>query len=134
MMVSSTSRKSEPILLIISDFPSLNYQYAMWRDDSPEPEQANKSAETSPDRSSKWGQITVGSFLSCHKWNPLNSIACMDKKATCDEVERLRQVGEGFPYTCFYLTDETANQSRRKTSRVLSGRSASCRGAGSSTR
>ncbi|KAG0161402.1 hypothetical protein Pdw03_3171 [Penicillium digitatum] len=48
----------------------------MWRDDSPEPEQANKSAETSPDRSSKWGQITV---------------ACMDKKATCDEVERLRQ-------------------------------------------
>ncbi|KAJ5186888.1 hypothetical protein N7449_009882 [Penicillium cf. viridicatum] len=44
--------------------------------DQPEPEQANKSTETSPDPSSKWGQVTV---------------ACVDHKAMCDEVERLHQ-------------------------------------------
>jgi hypothetical protein len=30
--------------------------------DQPEPEQATKSTETSPDSSSKWGQVTVGRF------------------------------------------------------------------------
>ncbi|KGO51255.1 hypothetical protein PEX1_002350 [Penicillium expansum] len=48
----------------------------MWPCDNPEPEQANKSTQTSPDVSSKWGQVTV---------------ACMDHKAICDEVEWLRQ-------------------------------------------
>ncbi|KGO76317.1 hypothetical protein PITC_037430 [Penicillium italicum] len=65
----------EVVLLTIYDFPSLDYQYAMWTY-NPEPEQANKSTQTFSDLSSKWRQITD---------------ACMDHKAICDEVERLRQ-------------------------------------------
>ncbi|KAJ9490632.1 hypothetical protein VN97_g2646 [Penicillium thymicola] len=44
--------------------------------EQPEPEQADKSTETSPDSPSTWGQVTV---------------ACVDHKAMCDEVEKLQQ-------------------------------------------
>lgn len=108
----------------------------MWPVDEPEPEQSNKSIQSSPDLSSKWGQVAIGLFFSPWlKWNPLNSLACMDQKAMYNEVQRLQQVcGERPLYTCFYLRNETGNQNRRKKSRGLSTRPASCRRAGSSTR
>lgn len=104
--------------------------------DQSKPEQANKSTQTSPDSSSKWGQVTVGSFLPpWPTWNSLNSLACVDHKAMCDEVEQLHQVcGEGPLYTLFYLTNKPANQNRRTKSRVLSEGANTGRGAGSSTR
>ncbi|CAI7618014.1 unnamed protein product [Penicillium discolor] len=48
----------------------------MCSQDQREPEQANKSTQTSPDSSSKWEQVTA---------------ACVDHKAMCDEVEQLHE-------------------------------------------
>ncbi|KAJ5508773.1 hypothetical protein N7527_010916 [Penicillium freii] len=60
--------------------------------DQPEPEQANEATETSPNSSSKLGQVAAGSFLPpWPTWNSLNSAASVDPKAMEDEIERLHQ-------------------------------------------
>ncbi|OQE93465.1 hypothetical protein PENNAL_c0005G10382 [Penicillium nalgiovense] len=48
----------------------------MWPYGEPKPEQVNKSTQTSPGLSSRWGQITTG---------------CIDNKAMHDEIERLQR-------------------------------------------
>ncbi|KAJ5207499.1 hypothetical protein N7491_001872 [Penicillium cf. griseofulvum] len=54
----------------------------MWPVESPLPDQADKSTQTSPDLPSRWEQVTSGSF---------SPLAWVDRKAMHDELERLRQ-------------------------------------------
>lgn len=93
----------------------------MWPYGEPKPEQVNKSTQTSPGLSSRWGQITTGSFFPPQLiWDLLNPLGCIDNKAMHDEIERLQRVCRERPlYTSFHLTNETASQNRRKKGRVL---------------
>lgn len=101
--VSWVKSENPYFFIIISDFTTLEYRYAMWRYDEPKPEQVNRNTQTSPGLSSRWGQIATGSFPPPWPiWDLLNSLACIDNKDMHDEIERLQRVcGERPLYTSF---------------------------------
>lgn len=106
----------ETIPFMISYFPSLGYRYAMWPPfDEPKPEQANRSTQTSPDLSSKWGQVAIGSLSPSRlKWYVLNGLAYLDNKSMRDEVERLLEVcGQG-PSTLFLSNEQNSESKSQK--------------------